>query len=105
MTLKCRNCGGPATAGEAPQEEGRRAVWALDRHASHMTMSARARHQRIRNLLRIVSIRKNRMITPRTVWVIPITLNSATPSQPFSVSLRNLPLKFSRACAAASWQS
>ena len=23
MTLKCRNCGGPATAGEAPREEGR----------------------------------------------------------------------------------
>ena len=41
------------------------------------------------------------MITPRTVWVIPITLNSATPSQPFSVSSRNLPLKFSRACALA----
>ena len=23
MTLKCRNCGGVATAGEAPREEGR----------------------------------------------------------------------------------
>ena len=41
------------------------------------------------------------MMTPMTVWVIPIALNSATPSQAFTVSSRKLPLKFRRTCAFA----